>query len=336
MKLSIAMATYNGERYLQDQLSSFAAQSRPPDQLVVCDDQSTDRTLDIVRDFGKNAGFEVIAIPNESRLGFIRNFSKAIDHCRGDIIFLSDQDDVWVADKLRRHEDVYLADTAGKIGLVFNNAEIVDLDLNPLGRSSFEEYGITDEVIEKLGSDRALSTLLDEPRISGCTLSLRSSLWNLLPDANSMIYHDHRLALSAAMLSRIRPLREKLNLYRQHSTQAIGVAGAAERPSANPTGKKIIRQSWTEAKAIQATAILDLIENLNDRGVQFAYQEYRHYMIGHLSHEWRRVAFPRSLIRRLPLVLIELILGNYSRYHADLKSVLSLDIRQKYFEGQYR
>lgn len=333
MKISIAMATYNGENYLAEQLQSFADQVRRPDQLVVCDDQSTDATLDIVRDFGRNVDFEVVAIRNDVRLGIVRNFSKAIDACTGDVIFLSDQDDVWARDKLRKHERIYLEDGEGKVGLVFNNAEIVDPDLKPLGRTTFDEFRINDEVFKALGSDRAFVALINESRISGCTLSFRSALWKQLPEASQLMLHDQWLAIAASLLGRIHPIGEPLNSYRQHPTQALGVGDVEE---ISPGKKKLIRQVWLEHRAIECGAILDLIEKLNEKGLAFPYQEYRQYMIGFLSHLWRRVALPKSLFRRLPLVFIEFSLGNYARYHDELRSTLSLDLRPKYFEAQAR
>ena len=84
------MATYNGERFIGEQLQSFAAQSRLPDELVVCDDQSTDETVRILRTFSTTAPFEVRIYENEKRLGLVENFARAISQTKGDIIFLSD------------------------------------------------------------------------------------------------------------------------------------------------------------------------------------------------------------------------------------------------------
>jgi len=330
MKLSVAMATHNGERYLAEQLRSFADQARRPDQLVVCDDQSTDETLDIVRAFGQQVDFEVVAIRNVERLGVVRNFSKAIDHCAGDIIFLSDQDDVWSPDKLRRHEEIYREDEAGEICLVFNNATLVDLDLKPLGGTTFDKFAINDEIFEALGSDRAFAALLREEYVTGCTLSFRSGMWKHLPEASQAMLHDRWLATAASLLGRIRPIRETLNAYRQHDEQVT------RSDEVSRSHKKSTRQAGLEFRGIQASSILHLIEKLNDKGVDFPYGDYREYAIGYLSHLWRRVSLPKSLSRRLPLVFVEFALGNYSRYNGNLRNALSLDVRPKFFRDQDR
>ncbi|MFT6754528.1 MAG: glycosyltransferase involved in cell wall biosynthesis, partial [Candidatus Azotimanducaceae bacterium] len=100
MKISIALTTYNGAAYLQAQLNSYLVQERLPDELVVCDDVSTDETVTILEAFKKTAPFQVRVIINELNLGFTKNFEKALLNCSGDLVFLSDQDDVWYPEKI--------------------------------------------------------------------------------------------------------------------------------------------------------------------------------------------------------------------------------------------
>src|SRR5688572_30528777 len=123
MKISVAMCTYNGADFLSDQLESIIAQSRPPDEIVVCDDGSTDETQTLLKQFAAASPVHVTLHFNEKNLGSVKNFEKAINLCTGDVIALSDQDDVWYADKLQLIENVFRA--APKAGLVFSDAEIV-------------------------------------------------------------------------------------------------------------------------------------------------------------------------------------------------------------------
>jgi glycosyltransferase involved in cell wall biosynthesis len=103
-RISVALCTYNGERFLHQQLDSIAMQTRLPDELVVCDDRSTDRTLAIVREFAASAPYPVRVFENQANLGFAANFEGAIRRCDGDLIALSDQDDVWYPTRLERSE----------------------------------------------------------------------------------------------------------------------------------------------------------------------------------------------------------------------------------------
>lgn len=98
--VSVVMATYNGAQFLEPQLASIAAQTRLPDELVVCDDQSSDETLEIAERFASRAPFEVRVERNPERLGFAGNFLHAARLSRGDLIAWSDQDDVWMPEKL--------------------------------------------------------------------------------------------------------------------------------------------------------------------------------------------------------------------------------------------
>src|SRR3712207_5989304 len=100
MSLSVALCTYDGARYLPEQLESLARQRRLPDELVVCDDGSADDTVDVVRRFADRAPFAVRLSLNPQNLGFVKNFEQAIRLCRGDLIALADQDDVWHPQKL--------------------------------------------------------------------------------------------------------------------------------------------------------------------------------------------------------------------------------------------
>src|ERR1700722_5203140 len=105
-RISVTMCTYNGGQYLEEQLESIAMQSRMPAELVVCDDQSTDDTLSIVKRFEANAPFAVNVVRNNQRLASTRNFDQAIGLARGELIALCGQDDRWVATKLERLSDV--------------------------------------------------------------------------------------------------------------------------------------------------------------------------------------------------------------------------------------
>ena len=100
IKTSIAMATYNGANYIKDQLESFKKQTLLADELIICDDGSKDNTIKIIKSFQKHSPFDVKLYINNKRLGYGQNFGKALSLCSGDLIFLSDQDDVWFKNKI--------------------------------------------------------------------------------------------------------------------------------------------------------------------------------------------------------------------------------------------
>lgn len=101
MQVSVAMASYNGAKYLQAQLQSLVEQERQPDELVVSDDASTDTTRDLLCAFAGAAPFRVALYRNAAQGGYGKNFARALSLCGGDLVFLCDQDDVWFPEKFR-------------------------------------------------------------------------------------------------------------------------------------------------------------------------------------------------------------------------------------------
>src|ERR1044072_5504930 len=139
MKISVAMCTYNGAEFLPAQLHSIIAQSRPPDEIIICDDGSTDDTQDLLNKFAAESPVPINLYFNDHNLGSVKNFERAIWLCSGDVIALSDQDDVWRSGKLLLFETVL--NSSPSAGIVFSDAAIVDEKLNPLHRRMWEEVG---------------------------------------------------------------------------------------------------------------------------------------------------------------------------------------------------
>jgi len=119
------MATYNGRRFLDAQLQSLLDQTRTPDELIVCDDQSSDDTLEMVTAFATRAPFSVTAFRNETRKGYRENFMAAASLAKGELIAFCDQDDVWRSDKLEKVERLF--DQTPAL-LVHHNARLVDTE----------------------------------------------------------------------------------------------------------------------------------------------------------------------------------------------------------------
>ncbi|MDQ3374150.1 MAG: glycosyltransferase [Acidobacteriota bacterium] len=135
--LSVALCTYNGEKYIVEQLDSIAMQSVTVDEVVICDDVSTDNTVKLVQDYTFTAPYNVRLFINETNLGSTRNFEKALSLCNGDIIFLCDQDDVWMPHKVETIKN-YLDNNPAK-NVVFTNAFIV----NAILRTVFDKQSRT-------------------------------------------------------------------------------------------------------------------------------------------------------------------------------------------------
>lgn len=123
MRISIAMATYNGEKYIKEQLESLAKQTTPPFELVVCDDGSTDNTVQIIRELSRELPFDVHLYENKENLQFTGNFFKAASICRGEVVAFCDQDDIW---ENRKIEICANALESEKADLVIHEGRVID------------------------------------------------------------------------------------------------------------------------------------------------------------------------------------------------------------------
>lgn len=205
MRVSIAMATYNGEKYLQEQLDSFVCQTRLPDELVVSDDYSSDNTLEILRDFSEKAPFEVRIYQNKENLGYARNFENALSKVTGDLIFLSDQDDVWLPNKIEVVCNI--AQNNPDYLLFLNDTEICDGELKSAGLTKFQQ-------ITSMG----LCLYTDLP--IGCCSSFKKALLKIalpIPDYSSHDFWLHQLS-NILKVKKVIPVT--LQLYRRHNSNA--------------------------------------------------------------------------------------------------------------------
>jgi hypothetical protein len=223
--ISVAMCTYNGEKFLDEQLRSIASQTMLPSELVICDDGSTDSTPDIVADFAQSAPFSVRFVQNPKNLGSTRNFEQAISLCRGDYIALSDQDDWWTPDKLEVSFKTLRDSDAGG---VFSDGLLMDQESKLTGGSLWAvvRFDNMRDISHFSERDSGIATLLRGNVVTGATVVFRSSLRELfLPFPKEWI-HDGWLAWALVLQSRLVPVERPLIRYRVHGTQQVGIPPA--------------------------------------------------------------------------------------------------------------
>jgi glycosyltransferase involved in cell wall biosynthesis len=233
-RISVAMCTFNGGRYLQEQLESIALQSRLPCELVVCDDRSTDDTLAILKRFQTEAPFTVKVIQNSLRLGSTRNFDQAIGLARGGLIALCDQDDRWAPTKLERlsralEENPFL-------GGVFSDANLIDGDGRQMGLRLFARHKFTPAKQRDFVA-RPTSTLLKHDVVTGATLVFRAAIRRYCSPIPASWVHDGWLAWMIALHSRLGLVGDPLIDYRIHGGQQLGVSSAIDAQGAKKTAE---------------------------------------------------------------------------------------------------
>jgi glycosyltransferase involved in cell wall biosynthesis len=221
-QISIAMCTYNGEKYLEQQLASIADQLLLPNELIICDDGSVDGTLAIAEEFATKAPFRVSVVRNPTNLGYSRNFAKAIQLCSGDLIALSDQDDIWHPNKLARLAELFKTENCSPDG-IFSNGDLIDSDSNLVQGELWASFSFerTDQVRFRAGS--AVEVLLRRNVVTGMTLAFRSSWKDQLQNMPESWHHDAWLALMMASNGKLLACPEHLVAYRIHDSQQVGV-----------------------------------------------------------------------------------------------------------------
>lgn len=203
MKMSIALATYNGSKWIKDQLDSFNCQIKLPFELVVCDDCSTDNTVKIIEEYKKIAKFPIRIFVNGKNIGYTRNFERALSICNGDLICLSDQDDVWNENKLMVILSVYKDNP--NFDVFVNNADYVDESLNLSGLSI-------------VGKAKALGASERANTAGACTTITKRFRDAVLPFPNSNCpAHDTYIHRWGELVNSRYVLSDSLQKYRIHN-----------------------------------------------------------------------------------------------------------------------
>lgn len=214
--ISLAMPTYNGERFLKEQLDSIYNQTIVPDEVIVVDDCSTDGTISILEEYKKKYGLKYWV--NEKNLGYNKNFEKAISLCTGDYIVLSDQDDVWFPHKIEESYNRILAYPSDEPSLVSSHSIAVDENLTPLPIVASDIQG----------GDWRLN--LTRYYSQGCTLMMNRALLNyILPFPDEMIY-DAYIGLTASLIGNRFYIPKNLMYYRFHGANSYA-SDIAKSPS---------------------------------------------------------------------------------------------------------
>lgn len=215
MKYDVIIATYNGERYLADQLESILGQSVPPTNVFIRDDSSTDNTLVVLEEFSRiNPSVRVFR--GNTRMGYIKNFEFLVKECVSEIVFFCDQDDVWVHEKAGILLNAFKESCTTKC--IFSNAYLVDEALVKFGTLLNSGGSVPTDI----------DGLLYENKATGATLacSLKFLKNDCIPFCPT-VPHDYWIATIAAKIDALRYIDIPLIFYRQHGGNQIG----ARQPS---------------------------------------------------------------------------------------------------------
>jgi len=316
--VSIALCTYNGERFLPEQLASYARQTRLPDEIVVCDDGSKDQTLAILEDWAKTVPFPVRITRNEQNLGYARNFGKAVSLCAGDVIFLSDQDDVWEPEKIAKMTAVFEAEP--EIGVVTTDSSIIDEHGNVQSGGSWE-------LASGWRYDEAVAFGIDQPLeevvcTRGCATAFRREFCAVYLPIPTNWTHDIWLMVLAPWFWKTRFLPERLFRYRLYDANTSN-AGSYQNRLESLRWK---RENYYWHTETQYWAWLPLIETLKERIAAFLPEKDRLKKLKFFKRLDRYYTY-RSRVQRNFLIygifwFLLVFQGTYFRFPFAWKSML--------------
>lgn len=217
--ISVVMATYNGERYVREQLVSICNQSRKPDEIMICDDHSSDATVEIIQAISLETNIPIRCVVNTERIGYAGNFRKALSLAKGDIIFFSDQDDIWEEQKIELCERFFEKYTDA---LALSTSYCL-IDENGSMRKENAFYRIFSfRKIKKI----KWKTFIRHPKYPGMAMAIRKELADkvILMEAAKMIPHDWLLNEEAAYENGMYFYDKSLTRYRIHNNNTVGIA----------------------------------------------------------------------------------------------------------------
>jgi glycosyltransferase involved in cell wall biosynthesis len=306
-KISIAMAVYNGEKFIEQQLDSILNQTRRPNEIIICDDSPDNKTFNAIENIIARFPGIIKYFKNDSQLGVSKNFEKAISMTSGDIILLADQDDVWHPGKVEKL--CSLLTSSPDYGGAFCNSELVAENLNPLGVTHFDLRGFNGHPKTDI---EMLEFFLCRVPAAGHNMAFKSEFKELiLPFPELDECHDTWIGLVIAATKKWAFINDTLTKFRQH-TDNVSQAGRSSQLKAALDSIKNNVSTWTVAlydeliRRLAGKAKPGILELLKDRR----------------EHSATRAKMNCNIFKRLPLVLREIKNKRYFRYGRGWKNAI--------------
>jgi glycosyltransferase involved in cell wall biosynthesis len=304
-QISIALATFNGEDFIEQQVASLMRQLRTPDEIVAVDDHSSDRTLELVTRIAEKSPIPIRIHSNVRTLGVEKNFERAVSICTGSIIVLCDQDDVWLPDKLLRIEAEFT--NRPQIGMVFSNGLVVGRHLAPMGYTLWDAFKLSKAQVEKVANGNASEVLLKHFFVTGATLAFRRELLRHVLPFPATWLHDAWISCVLSHVTAIAPISQPLIWYRQHGSNQIGAS--------NDFRSRFIRP-WVQDQRQYFNGQIELFktlyQHLEERGL--ATQSQLSRISEKLRHLKFRKGLPPNRLLRIPHITRSLLRGEYANY----------------------
>lgn len=314
IRTSIAMTTYNGAHYLDEQLKSFLTQTTLPSELIVVDDCSTDNTMQILSDYKKSAPFDVHIYQNDYNIGYTQNFSKALSLCSGELIFLSDQDDAWMTTKITKLQNLYTKNPTKSVFM--SDALLTDNQLTPIKLTALQQFHQTGLPINSF--------------VLGCCIAVtKDFVEQILPVPKEYIGHDNWIVELADILDARLLSHEVLMYYRRHDSNTSNTNSTSLK---NLSALKLLAQKFAHKDIIIKNETLLLREELILKTLEKIDHSNKQKAILTLSNKIKirkkrlKIISNNNILTRFVKSFYLYIHGDY-KYFSNLKSFLADTIK---------
>ena len=217
-KIDVLLATYNGEKYIKEQIDSILNQTYKNIHLIISDDKSKDSTREILKEY-ESKDERITVYFQEQNLGYVKNFEFLLNQVQSEYYMLSDQDDIWLPEKIEKSFETLKEQNAD---LVFGDLQVVDENLNTI-YPSFGDFMLLNRKIRKCIDSYQVNYLYN--CVTGCTLLSKKNFLKYilpLPDNSKYLIHDYWIALMVALNGKLAYMPEKYIKYRQHGNNQVG------------------------------------------------------------------------------------------------------------------
>lgn len=311
--ISVCMATFNGEKFIAQQLYSIFNQSLKPNQLIISDDRSYDKTIEIINSVTKNFDFDVKISINDRKLGVVKNFEKAILNSSSDIIVLADQDDLWDSNRLQHVLSIF---NNKEIDYYFSDSKIIDSHGNIQHDSLWKRRSFSKNIMRNFNKDQLPILLKYENFIYGMTLAFKSNaLTEVTPidSKSSFLTHDAWIPMILSGLNyKGYADHYSTTYYREHTDQEAGPG-----KNISPVSKFILsfKKKRFHDNDLQCDfdKIATRISNSNNPSY-FNYKSSKHFKNKASHLRFRANLGKLSFFDRFRKIIREVVLGNYNKY----------------------
>ncbi|AXJ12709.1 glycosyltransferase family 2 protein [Streptococcus pluranimalium] len=279
MKVNIVMSTYNGEKYLADQIKSIQSQTFEDWQLLIRDDGSSDNTPSIIRDMAKKDDrIHFINDGQNENYGVIKSFYHLVKYDSSDYYFFSDQDDVWLPEKIEVTLKRAQIESSDNPLLVYTDLKVVNEDLEVLQESMIksQSHHANTELVQEL----------TENTVTGGTMMINKALADKWQVYDNLLMHDWYLALLAASLGKLIYIDQATQLYRQHEANVLGARTWSKRAKNWLKPNTLISKYWWLIKSSQNQAEKLLAQEMSESSTQMV-KAYVYLMDNNWLDRWR-------------------------------------------------